>query len=130
MRKTVILTAVLLAMFLLSTTGYCWVWEEIFRENTIRFARVDDHPTSEPDQAASKFISTDDDVSAVRLAICDDHGFPVHYHVVFNPVVNTGYDLITTQYDDLYGYEASMTVTGGSFMAFSQYVRAKIIYPY
>ncbi len=130
MRKTVILITVMVAMFLVTSTAFCWEWEEVFRENTTRNARVAGHPTSEPDQAASKFLSTDDDVAAVLLAIRDPFGVPVHYHLVFNPAVNTAYDHFSTHYVDLYGYDASMTVAGGGFQANTEYVKAKIVYPY
>ncbi len=130
MRKTTILITVMLAMFLLTSNAFCWEWEEVFRVNEIRFATVAGIPTSIPDQAASKFKSTDDDVTGVRLTICDGGGFPVHYHSVMNPVVNTTYDLVTTHVASLYRYEASMTVAGGNFTNLSEYVEAKITYPY
>ncbi len=128
MRNTAIVLAILLSMFLISGSAFCWEWEQVFTANAELIDIITDNGITNPDQALSKFVNYDDDVTDVKLAIIHN-GICVHYHVEVNPVVNTDYYMITTHFDDLIGSEAVMVVAGGNFQP-REYLVAKIVYPF
>ncbi len=129
MRKTVILLTILLSIALLSNVGFCWEWEEVFRANLELSSMVGDPSPDIPAFAFSKFENTDDDVDAVKLVIIQG-GMPVHYHMIENPATNFTYTLTTIHFIDLFGCPAYMSVCGGNFENPTEYVAAKIVYPF